>query len=50
MESQNSFRNKQEKQAQLWIYLLPVVGSIPAFWTLYRGKGTREQKKQVAYL
>ena len=27
-----------EQYLQLWIYLLPVVGVIPAIWTLYRAK------------
>lgn len=36
---------KLEKQSQLWIYLLPVVGTLPAFWTLYRKKGNWEQQK-----
>ena len=25
-----------ERHLQLWIYLLPVVGIVPAIWTLYR--------------
>jgi len=27
---------KIERHLQLWIYLLPIVGVIPAVWTLYR--------------
>ncbi|MDJ0574184.1 MAG: hypothetical protein QNJ65_03335 [Xenococcaceae cyanobacterium MO_234.B1] len=45
MEYRNSLLKKQEKQSQLWIYLLPVIGIIPAFWTLYRGTGNVEQQK-----
>ncbi len=45
MEQNNSLLNKSEKQSQLWIYLLPVVGVFPAIWTLYRGKGNFEQQK-----
>ena len=26
----------ESRQSQLWIYLLPVVGVVPAIWTLYR--------------
>ncbi|MDJ0745929.1 MAG: hypothetical protein QNJ32_21550 [Xenococcaceae cyanobacterium MO_167.B27] len=44
MEHRNSWRRKQEKQSQLWIYLLPVVGTIPALWTLYRRTGNAEQQ------
>ena len=46
-----------ERHLKLWIYLLPVVGIIPAVWTLYKPQKTdsnnldrdREQKK-VAHL
>ena len=42
-----------QRHLKLWIYLLPVVGIVPAIWTLYRspqGEGAysvaiREQKK-----
>lgn len=30
---------------KLWIYFLPVVGIVPAVWTLYRKKGDRESQK-----
>jgi hypothetical protein len=33
-----------EKQLQLFIYLIPVVGFFPALWTLYRRQGSREQQ------
>ena len=45
MKQKNSLLNKSEKQSQLWIYLLPVLGVFPAVWTLYRGKGNLEQQK-----
>ena len=45
MEQKNSRLQKSEKQSQLWIYLLPVVGVLPAIWTLYRGTGNLEQQK-----
>ena len=45
MEQKNSGLAKSEKQSQLWLYLLPVVGIIPAVWTLSRGVGNVEQQK-----
>ena len=32
------------KRLKMFIYLVPVVGFFPALWTLYRGKGTREER------
>ncbi|MGD1922099.1 MAG: hypothetical protein ACFCAD_26310 [Pleurocapsa sp.] len=53
MNNQLLHLQKVERHLKLWIYLLPVVGIIPAVWTLYRitkNKQTnldeyREQKK-----
>ena len=36
MNNQFSRSEKIERHFQLWIYLLPVVGIVPAIWTLYR--------------
>lgn len=36
MSNQSSTQRKIEQHLQLWIYLLPIVGVIPAVWTLYR--------------
>ena len=37
--SNQSYSSKHiEQYLQLWIYLLPVVGVIPAIWTLYQAK------------
>ena len=36
---------KKSQKRQLLIYLLPIVGVLPALWTLYRGKASSEQKK-----
>ena len=33
-----------EKQLQLFLYLIPVIGFFPALWTLYRRQGSREQQ------
>lgn len=32
----NRAYGSEPRQLQLWIYLLPVVGVVPAIWTLYR--------------
>ena len=36
MSNQSSTHRQIEQHLQLWIYLLPVVGVIPAIWTLSR--------------
>ena len=43
----NDLYSVTEKKAQqhLWIYLLPVVGIIPALWTLSRGKSNQLEQK-----
>jgi hypothetical protein len=38
------FENQDIQHLQLFLYLLPVVGFFPAFWTLYRRNGTRQQR------
>ena len=40
-----SVPEKKAQQLQLWIYLLPVVGIIPALWTLSRGKASEPEQK-----
>jgi hypothetical protein len=37
--------NQKSQKLQLWIYLLPVLGSIPSVWTLSRNKANCEQKQ-----
>ena len=34
-----------EKHLKLWLYLLPIVGVIPAIWTLGKNKGDKQQQK-----
>ena len=36
MNRQSHFPGQTERHLKLWIYLLPIVGAIPAVWTLYR--------------
>lgn len=38
MSKQLSTPRQTEKYLQLWHYYLPVVGLVPAVWTLYRNK------------
>lgn len=32
------------KRLKLFLFLVPVVGFFPALWTLYRGRGNREER------
>lgn len=38
MSDRSQTQNRMQRHLQLWIYLLPVVGVVPAIWTLYRTK------------
>lgn len=42
--TQDPFENQDIEHLQRFVYLLPVVGFLPAFWTLYRRNGTRSQR------
>ncbi|GAB4527140.1 MAG: hypothetical protein Tsb0014_07720 [Pleurocapsa sp.] len=44
MDSKYSVREISDQHLKLWIYLLPIVGVIPAVWTLYRQQGDRQQQ------
>ena len=41
MSSHSYIQKQTEKHLQLWIYFLPLVGIIPAIWTLYHTKDRR---------
>ncbi len=45
MNNKYSVNFQIERHLRLWPYFLPVVGIIPAGWTLYRNKGNKEQQK-----
>lgn len=45
MNNKYSANSQIERYLKLWLYLLPIVGIIPAMWTLYRGKGNKEQQQ-----
>ncbi|MBF2020130.1 MAG: hypothetical protein IGR93_08520 [Hydrococcus sp. C42_A2020_068] len=44
MKDNDPFKEQKLNKFQLSIYLLPIVGWVPALWTLYRKQGTREQQ------
>lgn len=43
MKNQSYSPNQIEQYLKLWIYLLPVVGVIPAIWTLYKVKPNQDK-------
>jgi len=46
MNNQSSSSRNIEQYLKLWIYLLPVVGVIPAIWTLSRTKSNTVTKSE----
>jgi hypothetical protein len=44
MKDNDPFQEQKLHKLQLLIYLLPIVGWLPALWTLYRKQGNREQQ------
>lgn len=38
------FENADLTRLQIFMYLMPVVGCVPAFWTLARNQGNRQQR------
>ena len=42
MKELDPLENQDLKRLQLFVYLIPVIGFLPALWTLYRRQGTRE--------
>ncbi|MEM7761146.1 MAG: hypothetical protein AAF298_23905 [Cyanobacteria bacterium P01_A01_bin.40] len=45
MNNQSYSSNHIEQYLRLWVYLLPVVGVIPAVWTLYRSQNKNFKTK-----
>lgn len=39
-----AFENRDLQRLLIFIYLIPVVGFLPALWTLYQQRGSREQR------
>lgn len=44
MSDRNSFENPESKHLKLFLYLVPVVGFIPALWTLYYRHGNKQEQ------
>ena len=44
MNDLSSVTDKKAQQLQLWIYLLPILGIVPALWTLYRRKASQQEQ------
>jgi hypothetical protein len=44
MRNVDRFGTQDLKRLQTFIYLVPVVGFFPALWTLYRRRGSKEQR------
>lgn len=40
-----AFENRDLQRLLVFIYLIPVVGFLPALWTLYQQRGSREQRQ-----
>jgi hypothetical protein len=43
-QDKDPFQERKLEKMQLIVYLIPIVGSIPSLWTLYRHQGNREQQ------
>lgn len=43
MTKEDPFKEQKLQQVRLLIYLIPVIGIVPALWTLYLNPGDREQ-------
>ena len=44
MSDYETLENQDVKRLRSLLYLIPVVGFVPAVWTLYRRTGTRQQQ------
>jgi hypothetical protein len=44
MKDKDPFNEEKLDKFQLSLYLLPIVGWVPALWTIYRKQGNREQR------
>lgn len=44
MKTSDPFKEENIKKLQLSIYLLPVVGCLPALWTLYQSNSSSKEK------
>ena len=46
MNHQLYTQTRTEQHLQLWMYFLPVVGIVPAIWTLYRASNLLDSKNR----
>jgi hypothetical protein len=44
MPKPDPFRERNLERLQTFVYLIPVLGFLPALWTLYRQQGSLEQR------
>jgi hypothetical protein len=44
MQDFDSLETDELRHLQLFLYLLPVFGFFPALWTLYRDRGSRQER------
>ena len=47
MSHQSYTQTRTEQHLQLWMYFLPVVGIVPALWTLYRASNLSNTENKV---
>ncbi|MGI0487794.1 hypothetical protein ACN4EK_20325 [Pantanalinema rosaneae CENA516] len=43
MSDRDPFENQDIQHLKLFLYLIPVLGFLPALWTLYHRRGTQQQ-------
>ena len=45
MKKMDVFEEQPLERLTVFLYLVPIFGVVPALWTLYRQRGSREQKR-----
>ena len=48
MSHQFYIQTRTEQHLQLWMYFLPIVGIVPALWTLYRASNFLSSENQAS--
>jgi hypothetical protein len=44
-QSPDPFENFEVHRLKLFLYLVPIIGCLPALWTLYQQQGTRRERE-----
>ncbi|MBF2049646.1 MAG: hypothetical protein EDM05_043575 [Leptolyngbya sp. IPPAS B-1204] len=44
MPTPDPYKERDLERLQIFVYLIPVIGFLPALWTLYRQQGSLEQR------